>query len=475
MTEAIYYKSLFNNSADAIARIDSELRIIEINPRFTELFGYTSAESNGKVIDELLLPPEHRKTGHALNHQILSGDTVECEEMRHHQNGMLVDVLIRGIPVKKSGAIHQAFVLYTDIRRRKATESSIHYLSFHDNMTGLYNRAFFEEELHRLDNPRRYPLSLIMADANNLKLTNDAFGHAAGDQLLITIASIFKQVCRQDDVVARVGGDEFVLILPNTDEQEARKVLNRIRNFCDSVPADPIPVSVALGAATKSDSTQPFHSIYQKAENRMYEDKLLRHHKSQSSLVHKLIQLLESRTWLSPEKRLQIKDLVLRLGKQMDLEDDELYELFLLAMFHDIGKVGIPVELLKKPGPLTPNEYEIVKKYCEIGFRISLSAPKIAIVSNDILSQQEKWDGKGYPHQLKGTKIPFFARMIAVVASYVAMTTPRPYAEALNQDEAISELRRNSGTQFDPKVVEVFINDILLAGEKESATTLDHE
>ncbi|RQD70986.1 MAG: diguanylate cyclase [Tindallia sp. MSAO_Bac2] len=461
MTEKIFYRALFDNSRDAIALIDLNLKILKINPRFTELFGYSSQESTGQYIDSLLLPASQQESGHQLNHQILSGEVIESEEVRHTKNDQLIDVLIKGIPVMKSNKIDQAFVLYTDIRKRKTAESSIHYLSFHDNMTGLYNRAYFEEELNRLDNPRRYPLSLIMADANNLKLTNDAFGHAAGDKLLITIADILKQVCRQDDVVARVGGDEFVLLLPNTGESEAQKVIDRIRNSCEEIDADPIPVSVALGAATKFDQDQTLHSIYQKAEDRMYEDKLLRHHKDQSSLVHKLVQLLESRTWLSTEKRLQVKDLVLRLGKQMDLPDDELYELFLLAMFHDVGKVGVPVDILKKPGPLSPAEYEIVKKYCEIGFRISLSAPQIAIVAHDILSQQEKWDGHGYPQQLKGTEIPFFARMISVVTSYIAMTTPRPYAKALSQEEAIDELLKSSGSQFDPEIVKVFINEIL--------------
>ncbi len=297
---------------------------------------------------------------------------------------------------------------FRDITDRKKSEEKILDLSFHDHLTGLYNRRFFEEELKRLDTERQFPLSFIMGDLNGLKIINDVFGHIEGDKLLKETAEILKTVCRSDDILARWGGDEFVILLPKTSVSDSEDIVERIKKECKKTNSQKIPVSLSLGAATKETAGQDIQSIVIDAESNMYKNKLAQKESLTSSIIFALEQALYEKSSETKEHTDRMHDLAIKLGKSVKLPASQLDELSLLASLHDIGKVAIPEKILLKKGKLTEKEWEVIKRHPEIGFNIAQSSPQIAHIAKPILSCHENWDGSGYPLGLKGNQFPLY-------------------------------------------------------------------
>jgi len=345
-----------------------------------------------------------------------------------------------------------------DITQRKEAEERIRYLSFHDQLTGLYNRHFMEEEMNRLDTARQLPLSLIMADLNGLKLINDTYGHEVGDKFLKDCAAIIKDICRKEDIIARWGGDEFVILLPQTREEEAWSLCHRIGKACDNTCVEDVPLSMALGAAAKSDMEKDMKATLKEAEDNMYKQKLadIRSHKS--NILKALLKTLEEKSYETEVHTQGMRKVAKNIGKKMNLTDTELSRLDLLITLHDIGKINIPEEILTKEGPLTATEWEVIKEHPEIGFRITRATEEFAHVAEDILAHHEHWDGSGYPRGLKGENIPLLARITAIADAFEVMSRGRPYNGALQLDEIKDEFKRYAGTQFDPQLVEVLLS-----------------
>lgn len=354
----------------------------------------------------------------------------------------------------------------TEALKRIKSEKKIRYISFHDNLTGLYNRAYFEEELKRLDTKRQMPLSIVIGDANGLKLTNDVFGHQEGDRLLQAMARILTETCRNEDIIARWGGDEFAILLPGTGREEAKNICSRIKKACQDSDHTPIQPSISLGVSSKEDVSEDAGEVLKRAENEMYSNKLTESREIRDSIINSLQRTLSQYTFEDREHISRIRELSLATGKELGLKRRELEKLELLAAIHDIGKIAIPEEILKKTTELSKEEWEAIKRHPEIGFRIAESSQEFSQVADYILTHHERWDGKGYPQGLKGEDIPLLARIIAVVEAYEVMTSGRPYREKLLPREALTELEKNAGSQFDPEIVNLFSR---LVREKEEA------
>ncbi len=350
-----------------------------------------------------------------------------------------------------------------DVSERKRYEERLKYLSLHDQLTGLYNRTYFESELKRLSESREYPVSLISVDLDGLKLVNDTLGHEKGDGLLRACAEVLKKARQSPaDVLARVGGDEFVVLLPYTGKQETEGVMERIKNqvslYNRNQEQDYIPLSLSMGMATAEEESRDLHEMFKEADDLMYRHKLHKGTGAKSQIIESLMVTLGERDFVTEGHARRLEELSRKVGEKLNLPEKKISDLVLLAQVHDLGKVGVPDRILFKKAPLNDEEWEIMRKHPEKGYRIALSSRDLAGIADLILKHHEKWDGTGYPLGIKGNEIPVECRILALADAYDAMTSDRPYRNALSHEEAVCELKACAGTQFDPELVKVFLS-----------------
>ena len=342
---------------------------------------------------------------------------------------------------------------------RKQTEEKIKYLSFHDSLTGLYNRAYFEEELERYNFPRYYPLSIVMLDVNGLKVINDTFGHYEGDRLLQHLSQVLTSVSRQGDILARIGGDEFAILLPSTTFEQAHGFCERIKKACQQDKIKPIylRLNISLGQATQEGEYKDTNTLLKEADRKMYQDKLFSAQSREKYFLESFRIILAERDPHASDHAQRLQELALFLGNKVGLSEYQLGNLKLLALLHDIGKIGIPDSILFKTYILTPSEWKKMREHSRIGYRMAKNIPDFAPIAREILYHHEHWDGTGYPDGLKGEKIPLLSRIISIVDAYDVMQSRRPYKGAMSKTKALKEIKRCAGTQFDPQLVEIFL------------------
>jgi diguanylate cyclase (GGDEF)-like protein len=352
-------------------------------------------------------------------------------------------------------------MIITDITEKLRADDQIKFLSYHDKLTSLHNRAHIERILPEMEKTESMPLSIIMADMNGLKLVNDVFGHQQGDLLLLALARSLQKACRKTDIIARWGGDEFVILLPGTDKEACRRVCERIQQACDEVADCAIPLSVAIGTATKDEGIVRLAEMFSVAENKMYNDKLLKNRKVRKAIVANLEDVLISRKLENIGHLKRVKELAQNFIEYLGIEPSiaPVKLLDQLVQLHDIGKVSIPAEILRSDRPLTPIEWEIIKSHSEIGYRMAQSIGEPA-VADLILSIHERWDGGGYPLGLVGDQSPLLARLFAIVDVYDVICHDRPYRLAVDRKTALQEIESGAGSQFDPNLAIQFVKMI---------------
>lgn len=444
------YRSLFENSIDGIYISTMKGNFIDANPSLVSMLGYESKE-------ELLSVNIPEKVYYSSNEGPASEDRNRIFETRLKKKDgtrIIVEISSNVIHDSEGNSFYQGII--RDITLRKRAEEKIRLLSFHDELTGLYNRAYFEEELKRLNTKRQLPLSIIMGDVNGLKLVNDAFGHKHGDELLMKCARIFEECSRKDDVIARWGGDEFIILLPKTGIENALKIIERVNERSKKGKLNGIPVSISLGAGTKISDLQDIKMVIKEAEDMMYKSKLIERKNITSTIVASLEKTLWKKSGETREHAARVREISRRLGKEAGLDKSDLTNLELLAGIHDVGKIAVPDEILSKNGELTEKEWEVIKRHPEIGFSIAQSTTQLAPIAEAILAHHERWDGKGYPQGLAGKDIPFISRIVAIVDAFDVMTSGTPYREPLDSGDALKKIEDGGGTLFDPKLVEKF-------------------
>lgn len=459
------FRSIFENSSDAILLIEDTV-ISDCNRAALELFQCDSKEVLLGKSPASLSPeeqPDRIKSHDKL--PVMYKNAVEKGKYKFdwwHKtlDGRVVpvEIMVTSIFLNGKKVYH---CLLRDISERKDMEHKLEYLSYHDQLTGLYNRRYFEEELLRIDVERRLPLTVVMSDVNGLKLVNDSFGHAAGDELLKKVSEIMKEGLRSDDIVARLGGDEFVILLPNTSEAEAEQIIDRIKALASKEKVGTVDISISFGYEAKTTKEEKVQDILKKAEDFMYKKKLYEGPSMRGRTINAIISALHEKNKREEQHSHRVSLLCETMGIVLGLTEDAIKELKTVGLLHDIGKIAIEENILNKPAKLTESEWKEMKKHPEIGYRILSTVNELSELATYVLAHHERYDGKGYPKGLKGEEIPFMSRIISIADSYDAMTSVRSYNDGMSEEAAVEELTKNAGSQFDPELVKIFIDKVI--------------
>lgn len=434
------------------------------NKAHAEFMGLDKEEIKGKKISQVMRSKKESDI-------CLDGNKKVFEEKKRFNSieriesagGELRDLSITKIPVfNENDEVEYAVCTAVDVTEKRKSEEKIKYASYHDSLTDLYNRSYLEKKIQDLNSARKLPIALIMADLNGLKLVNDTYGHHEGDKLLKNMADILKQSCRGDDIIARWGGDEFVILLPESDKKAAKNVVKRINkkiadSYLEFEDGSRLPLSAALGYGVKKHYFEDIFDILVEAENKMYKNKLTESRSIKSNILNTLLQTLSEKSQETSSHSNRMELLAKKLGEEIALSESELNKLTLAAKLHDIGKTVIPEKILNKSGELTESEWKEIEKHPAVGHRILNATEEFSHISDEVLSHHENWDGSGYPRGLKGEEIPLLSRIIAIVDAYDVMTTEQVYKAAISKEEALKEIGDNAGGQFDPQLAKKFI------------------
>lgn len=367
----------------------------------------------------------------------------------------------------ENGQVEALEGIVLDVTERKRKENQVAYLREHDFLTGLYNRMYIEQEKKRLDRPEFWPLSIGICDIDGLRMINDAYGPEEGDRLIATVARLLRGCLPARYVLGHTGGGEFVLLMPHTDSEAAHRIKwhikDVIRKYNSANDNALYSASVTVGHGTKESADQLIADITRAAEEYLSSRKLLNRNSSHSAIVSSIMATLYAKSQETEEHGQRLGSLCRRLGERLGLRQKDLDDLQLLSKLHDIGKIGIDDRILNKPGALSEDEWATMRMHPEIGHRIARSTPQLEHIAEYILHHHERWDGTGYPAGLAGEEIPLVSRILSIADAFDAMTEDRIYRRAMSHLEAIEEIKRGAGTQFDPNIAEIFFE---LVGHK---------
>ena len=437
-------------------------KIMDANPAATNFYGYDREELLAMKMSEInsIAPDEAKKYRLEAMDQQQKYSTfphrLKSGEVR------MVDVYASPIVYNENKVL---YAIIFDVTDRENAYDEIKFMSFHDYLTGVYNRRYFEEEFKRLNVSRNFPLAVIMGDVNGLKLINDSFGHVEGDRVLIQAGEGIQQSLRTDDIVARLGGDEFGILLHSTTEEEAAELLKRIQKSIvtltkETESSDMALLSISFGYSAQKTLDDSMDLLINEAESFMNARKRYDSRSLKSKTISIAMNTLFEK---SPREKMhseRVGNTAASIAEWMNLPEEQVNLIRIAGYLHDIGKIGIPEGILNKRAKLNKQEWETMKLHSEKSWRILENTEDYKEISNIVLCHHEKWDGSGYPRGLAGKEIPIEARIITIADSFDAMTQERPYHHGLDHDETVAELKRSAGSHFDPVIVTLFVDRI---------------
>lgn len=457
-------RTIIDSLPEVIFYKDRDCRYVGYNKKFKEFYerkGVT--EILGKTDEDICEDKQEALTYIKEDKKVMEGDkSVYIENVFSDNNGNRYFEESLKVPViDEKGQAWGIVGLARDITGRKLLEEKLRKLSYTDNLTGLYNRTYFEEKLRELNLEQCLPLGIIMGDVNGLKLINDSFGHLEGDRLIMEIAAILDIVCGKEGFVFRWGGDEFMILMPNCDEARCEELIGEIQRQCSATEYSYIKLSIAIGGIVKKSLDENNYKLIKEVEEMVYRQKLLERDSITSSMLTSLQKSLETKSMETEEHCQRVEAYAMAIGKEIGMKLSELNELTIVARLHDVGKIAIGADILLKPGKLTAEEFEVMKTHAEKGYRIINASSMLGNVAKCVLTHHERWDGAGYPLGLSGEEIPLMARIVAIADAYDVMTHDRIYKKAISKEAACKELLKCSGTQFDSKLVKLFIKNLV--------------
>lgn len=449
---------------DAVIATDHNGHVTNINSIATTLTGFTKEDTLGQPFSNfftIINETTEEQLPCPVTRVIDTKETVHLENntVLIAKDGTRRIIEDSAAPILNSdGSLLGVILVFRDVTERKHKQQEIEYLSTHDFLTGLYNRRYFAEHLAKNDHKEHYPLGIMMVDVNGLKIINDAYGHDVGDSILTESATVMYNELKHRGRVFRIGGDEFTIVVGNTSSDELEDIKDRLITACQNIKIENIALSLSIGYDIKYDSDDNMSEVYKKAENDMYRYKLIEGRSARNNTIQAIFETLTSKFHSERTHSTRVASLCKQMGIAMELRSDDIKELEMAGMFHDIGKIAVPDRVLYKPSSLSKEEFNIIKSHTKTGYQILHAADEYSKLAEYALYHHEHYDGSGYPEGLSGTNIPLFARIIGITDAFEAMTSDRPYRTALTNEEAIEELIKYKDKQFDPTLVDVFVD-----------------
>lgn len=447
---------LFNIASDLFSITDLNGKYIQVNQMWNKTYGYPINEVEQHYIWDFVPADEYSQIKNIIHTLSRSNEGINYTARLRHKNGNVS--FIEWSSQKQGDRIYS---VGRDVTERFYREKEIEYLSFHDVLTGLLNRRYLEEEMKRLNTHRNLPISMIMCDVNRLKLINDAFGHEKGDELIKYAATVLKESCRPEDLVARWGGDEFILFLPKTSYEDSLKIVERIKANSKNYDINSLELSIACGVYTKEEDDLSIQDLLRNSEDAMYREKSIESERNRKDMIGVIAQALYEKCPQEEAHAKRVSMLCHYLAVALKCSKEDVQKAEIAGLFHDIGKVAINCEILLKDSELDDKEWQIIKQHTEIGSKVIGESSEFKDISKAILHHHERYDGKGYPSGMKWDEIPLISRIICLAETFDSIHQRVDDNTKESIEYIIKELRKNKQSQFDPFITEIFIKDVI--------------
>lgn len=458
-------KSIFDDHPTITYIIDPETgSILYANKAALDFYGYTNKDilnmsiqhfnllKEEKIKDLMKKARDKSQAYFTFPHRLRSGEV------------RMVEVYSGPITYGNKTALLSAIV---DVTEKEESMKEIKYLAYHDYLTGAYNRRYFENMFSRLNEEDNYPISVILADINGLKIINESYGYKVGDMLIKKAADEIKSFV-EDGIVTRLGGDEFAVLFTKKSELDILSLTNKLEDEMEKaiklshydIEVE-VYLSISFGYGSQNEKIKDLDGILNQAEAHVNRRKFYNNKSIKSHMIKAMMSSLFLKSEREKNHSERVSYYCVEIAKALNWDGIRVNRIRVEGVLHDIGKIGIAEAILNKPGKLDEDEWVEMKMHPVKGAMILKEMEGYEEIADVVLSHHERLDGKGYPNGQKGNEITIESRIIAIADAYDAMVENRPYRESLSQEEAIAELVKCSGTQFDPDIVDVFINKVL--------------